>query len=248
MEFNLTLKTPYRRFMTTDRFRITASQGFARIQHTRYDQDALGVVVPIGGDPPPTPTTASANLVVDSEVLVPDQNRKLGTEITYITTGALTSYVLLLAGSQTCIDREVTLELVRTSSKTSILKTIMSLSNNTAPNPEVWSKHRDWHLRTFGLGTDVQPTPQEVNVRGRLARGQFLADVDGFMSVAKSFEEVEQFLERTVDRYVKVFRSVLDKQDDGPLSLKQLAYASCLARDRREIDGMVDEGQMGPVF
>ncbi|KAI9097241.1 hypothetical protein DFS34DRAFT_593918 [Phlyctochytrium arcticum] len=296
MELHLTLKSPYRQYMTTDLFRITTSQGFARIQHIHYDPNTIGVLTFMSTQGDPVSPAASlpamgffreAATDLMDEVVVTDKDRPLSTELTYITTDALVPYLLLLVGSQTCNDREITIELIRTpapdgsspssSSSTrkttepqqSSLKTMVSLTNLSAPNAEAWSKHRDWHLRAFGLGTEVPPTMQEINVRGRLARGRFLADLDGFSSVAKRFDEVtiqitfrtheqkslnnqtfqvEPFLQRIIDRYVKVFLSTLNKHDDTPLTLKQLAFVSCPRRHRNEVEGWVRGGHMDSPF
>ncbi|KAJ3023891.1 hypothetical protein HKX48_000077 [Thoreauomyces humboldtii] len=285
MELSITLKTPYRRFMVTDRYKITTSQRLARIHHSQYNQEALFPPTPASGDAsdrsgsptalfgtPTTPQTASA----------PD---KVITDLTWVSCDALADYIMLLAGSEDCVDREVSFELIRrappvesgtdsdlpsddptvasSSTRTvesslfetpaaSMLRTKISLCSPsfTLASPivsESWSRHRDWHLRAFDLGA-VTPTLQEVNVRGRLARGQFLADLDGFFHLAKTFQEQEQALERTVGRYVKVFRNVLSKQDDGRFSLKQMAFLSCSPRDHRRIEEMVNLGQFPEIL
>ncbi|KAJ3162428.1 hypothetical protein HDU86_004909 [Geranomyces michiganensis] len=306
MELSITLKTPYRRFMTTDLFKITTSQGFARVHHSRFNQEALypatlqtdvdrqenlttNLVAAPGGF---GSNAASPNLNNNRRGSPPQAaDEKIVTEITWVSCDALSDFIMLLAGSLACVDRELSIELTRvnpvvtvstSTSRESLaifdqqhqqspqrqpqpqpqqpqqqqqqrvggdtwegLKTIISLRspgfNLSSPTvSESWSRHRDWHLRAFGLGVDT-PTLQEVNVRGRLARGQFLADLDGFVSVARTFEEQEKALERTVNRYVK------GKQDDSPFTLKQLAYVSCGQADRRKVDRMVELDQIHTI-
>ncbi|KAJ3179786.1 hypothetical protein HDU87_002354 [Geranomyces variabilis] len=308
MELSITLRTPYRRFMITDLFKITTSQGFARIHHSQYNQEALypstlqadvhrpdnlpaNLAPAQGGNIGSNPTSPNLNTIRRGSPLQPAAvEEKTVSEITWVSCDALSDYIMLLAGSLACVDRELSFQLTRpnpvvavstSTSRESLavfeqqqlhqqeqpqqqqqqqpggddtwegLKTIISLRspafNLSSPTvSESWSRHRDWHLRAFGLGVDT-PTLQEVNVRGRLARGQYLADLDGFVAVARTFEEQEKALERTVNRYVKVFRNVLSKQDDSPFTLKQLAYVSCANADRRKVDRMVELGQVHTI-
>ncbi|KAJ3081228.1 hypothetical protein HK102_002498, partial [Quaeritorhiza haematococci] len=59
---------------------------------------------------------------------------------------------------------------------------------------------------------------------------------------------LEGHLERTINRFVKVLLNTLDKTDETPLTLRQLAYVRCHYTEKADVDLMVRDAQMDSIF
>ncbi|KAJ3049579.1 hypothetical protein HK097_009449 [Rhizophlyctis rosea] len=155
---------------------------------------------------------------------------------------ALVDYLLLFLSSNTTANHriEMTLHTLKPSKSHLASHRFDIRVSPPAPLLERWSEVREWHMTQARTQRENRGEPPitgraAIETEERMIRQRHSETLQEFLRTARSFEDLESMLERTLKRYVNVLFSVLNKHDDTPLNLSELSYLACSETDRATV-------------